>query len=46
MAVVEVVLPLDREGVYWFEVTLDGESRAFFPLHVETLPGGTLHQPV
>ncbi len=43
--VVEVVLPLDGEGVYWFEVTLNGEPCGFFPIHAETLPGGSLHPP-
>ncbi|MCL6611526.1 MAG: hypothetical protein K6T66_08305 [Peptococcaceae bacterium] len=34
--VIEVDLPLDREGTYWFEVSLNGQLQGFFPLHVKT----------
>lgn len=43
--VIEVYLPLGREGVYWFEVYLNGESAAFFPLHVETVQAGGMYPP-
>ncbi|MCL6478946.1 MAG: hypothetical protein K6T65_11095 [Peptococcaceae bacterium] len=43
---IEAVLPLGGEGVYWFEVILNGESLDFFPIHVETVPAGALHRPV
>lgn len=43
--VIEVALPLHCEGVYWFEVTINAESLGFFPLHVETVTGGSAHPP-
>jgi hypothetical protein len=36
--VVEVQLPFDCEGVYWFEVTLDGRTAGFFPVHAAMTP--------
>jgi len=38
--VVRAELPLGGPGRYWFEILLDGKSRGYFPLFVETVPGG------
>lgn len=35
--IIQVDLPFEKEGIYWFEVLLDGESRGFFPVFVETV---------
>lgn len=42
--VVEAELLLEEEGIYWFEVTMDGEVRGHFPLFVETVQRAT-HRP-
>lgn len=44
--VIDVALPLHCEGVYWFEVAINGETLGFFPLHVETVTGGPVRPPV
>ncbi|KJS15210.1 MAG: hypothetical protein VR69_13870 [Peptococcaceae bacterium BRH_c4b] len=35
--IIQVELPFEEEGTYWFEVLLDGESRGYFPVFVETV---------
>ena len=35
--IIQVELPIEKEGTYWFEVLLDGEPRGQFPVFVETV---------
>lgn len=39
-AVIEVILPLECEGVHWFDIDLNGEHIGSFPVHIVTVPAG------